>query len=143
MFPTLYSFYIADIQRPTEPVKRICYADDITVWASGVKISELEHMINGYLAGMSCFLQDNSLFISAPNSRVLLFTPDPMQAKNHPKIKFSGAEISLSRNPKLLGVPYFHLMLIAYKWPTESVNETMSCRNWQAPTRDNKGRRCC
>ena len=27
---------------PTEPVRRIYYADDITVWASGVKISELE-----------------------------------------------------------------------------------------------------
>ena len=29
--PTLFSFYIADMPRPTEPVKRICYADDITV----------------------------------------------------------------------------------------------------------------
>ena len=31
--PTLFSFYIADMPRPTEPVKQICYADDITVWA--------------------------------------------------------------------------------------------------------------
>ena len=38
MYPTLFSFYLADMPRPTEPVKRICYADDITVWASGVKI---------------------------------------------------------------------------------------------------------
>ena len=36
MSPTLFSFYLADMPRPTEPVKRICYADDITVWASGV-----------------------------------------------------------------------------------------------------------
>ena len=36
--PTLFSFYIADMPQPTEPVKRICYADDITVWAPGVKI---------------------------------------------------------------------------------------------------------
>ena len=40
--PTLFSFYIADMPRPIEPVRRICYADDITVWASRVKISELE-----------------------------------------------------------------------------------------------------
>ena len=46
--PTLFSFYIADMPRPTEPVKRICYADDITVWVSGVKISELEHTVNTY-----------------------------------------------------------------------------------------------
>ena len=36
MSPTLFSFYLTDMPRPTEPVKRICYADDITVWASGV-----------------------------------------------------------------------------------------------------------
>ena len=35
--------------RPTEPVKRVCYADDITVWATGVKISDLEDSINKYL----------------------------------------------------------------------------------------------
>ena len=40
--PPLFSFYIADMPRPTEPVRQIFYADDITVWASGVKISELE-----------------------------------------------------------------------------------------------------
>ena len=33
--PTLFSFYIADMPRPTEPVRRICYTDDITVCASG------------------------------------------------------------------------------------------------------------
>ena len=31
--PSLFSFYLADMPRPTEPVKR-CYADDITVWAT-------------------------------------------------------------------------------------------------------------
>ena len=36
MTPTLFSFYVADMPRPAEPVKRICYADEITVWASGV-----------------------------------------------------------------------------------------------------------
>ena len=75
--PTLFSFYIADMTRPTEPVKRICYADDITVWASGVEISELEHKVNTYLKEMSRFLRENSLLISAPKSSVTLFTPDP------------------------------------------------------------------
>ena len=83
--------------RPTEPVKRICYADGITVWASGVNIPELEHKINGYLTEMSCL-------ISAPRSTVTLFTPDPMQANTHPRIKISDAELPLVRNPKLLGV---------------------------------------
>ena len=49
MSPPLFSCYLADMPRPTEPVKHICYADDITVWASGVKIPKVEHRINGYL----------------------------------------------------------------------------------------------
>ena len=36
--PSLFNYYIADIPIPTPPVKRVCYADDITVWASGAKI---------------------------------------------------------------------------------------------------------
>ena len=78
--------------------------DDITVWASGVKILELEHMINGYLTEMSCFLQDNSLWISVLNSTVTLFTANPMQVNTNPKIKILDTELPLVRNPKLLGV---------------------------------------
>ena len=70
MSPTLFSFYLADMPRPTEPVKRICYADDITIWASGVKLPELEHKINDYPTEMSRFLRDNLLLISAPKSTV-------------------------------------------------------------------------
>ena len=32
--PSRFSFYIADMSIPTDPVKRVCYADDLTVWAS-------------------------------------------------------------------------------------------------------------
>ena len=101
MSPTLFNFYPTDMPRPTEPVKRICYADDITVWASGVKIPEPEHKINGHLTETSCFLRDNSLLIFAPKSTVTLYTPDPKQANTHPKIKISDAELPLVRNPKL------------------------------------------
>ena len=99
MSPMLFSFYLADMPRPTEPVKRICYVDDKTVWASGIKIPELEHKINSYLTEMSCFLRYNSSLISAPKS-----APDPMQDNTHLKIKISDAELTLVRNTKLLGV---------------------------------------
>ena len=51
--PTLFSFYIADIPRLTEPVRRIYYVDDITVWAlsealriitGSHKMSSIEHL---------------------------------------------------------------------------------------------------
>ena len=101
---TLFSFYIADMPRPTEPVRRICYTNDIIVWDSGVKISELEQKVNTYLTEMSRFLWENSLLISAPKSSVTLFTPDPAQANTRQKIKIAYSELPLVRSPKILGV---------------------------------------
>ena len=90
--------------RPTEPVKRICYADDITVWASGVKISELEHKVNTYLTEMSRLLWENSLLISTPKLSVNLFMADPAQANTRPKINIADSELPLVCIPKILGV---------------------------------------
>ena len=56
---SLFSFYIADNPRPTEPVKRVCYTDDKTVWATGVKISKLENSLNAYLEEITAYLKDN------------------------------------------------------------------------------------
>ena len=74
--PSLFNYYIADMPRPTPPVKRVYYADDITVWASGPKITQLESMISSYLIYVSIYLKDNSFLISAPKSTVTLFTPE-------------------------------------------------------------------
>ena len=98
---SLFNFYLADMPRPTEHVKRVCYADDITVWTSGVRIPVLEQQINSYLEEMSTFLKDNSLLISAPKSTVTLFTPDPFQARIHPKIAIADAILPLERTPKI------------------------------------------
>ena len=84
--PSLFNYYRADMPRPTPPVKRVCYADDITVWATGPKIPQLESMINSYLREVSIYLKDNSLLISAPKSTVTLLTPDKHQFQMHPKI---------------------------------------------------------
>ena len=71
---------------PTEPVKWVCYADDLTVWATGVNIPDMEDSLNSYLEEITAYLKDNSLLISAPKSSVTLFTPDTHQAKTHPRI---------------------------------------------------------
>ena len=101
------STYIADMPRPTEPGKRVCYADDITVWASGVQIPVLEQQINSYLEEMSTFLKDNSLLISAPKSTVTLFTP--WQTLSKPGITqrlplLMPPILPLERTPTILGV---------------------------------------
>ena len=74
--PSLFDYYIADMPGPTPPVKRVCYADEITVWASGPKIPQLESMINSYLRDVGMYLKENSLLISALKSTGMLFTPD-------------------------------------------------------------------
>ena len=90
--------------RPTPPVKRVCYADDITVWATGPNIPQLESMINNYLRDVSIYLKDNSLLISAPKSTVTLFTPDKHQFQMHPDIILEDTQLPLERSPKILGV---------------------------------------
>ena len=80
--PSLFNYYIADMPRPTPPVKRVSYADDITVWATGPKIPQLESMINNYLRDVSIYLKDNSL----------------------PDITLEDTQLPLERSPKILGV---------------------------------------
>ena len=56
--PSPFSFYIADIPIPTDPVKQVCYADDLTVSASGVNIPDLEVGINNYLEEITAYLKE-------------------------------------------------------------------------------------
>ena len=44
---------------PTEPVKLVCYVDDLTVWATEVKIPDREVSINSYLEEITAYLLFN------------------------------------------------------------------------------------
>ena len=102
--PSLFSFYFADMPRPTYPVKRVCYADDLTVWASGVNIPDLEVSLNNYLEEITAYLKYNSLLISAPKSSVTLLAPDTHQGKAHPSILIEDLRLPLVKCPRILGV---------------------------------------
>ena len=102
--PSLFNNYIAEMPRPTPPVKRICYADDITVWASGPKIPQLESMINSYLRDVCIYMKGNSLLISALRSTVTLFTQDTHKFQTHPNITLEDTQLPLERSPNILGV---------------------------------------
>ena len=122
--PSLFSFYIADMPRPTE---RGCYADDITVWATGVKIPDLEDSINSYLEEIIAYLKNNSLLIAAPKFTVTLFSPDLHQAKTHPIILIEYSELPLVQCPKILGV-YLDTSL-SFNKHSDYVAERVSSRN--------------
>ena len=102
--PSLFSFYIADMPTPTEPVNRVCYAVDLTVWATGVNIPDMEDNLNSYLEEITAYLKDNSLLISVPKSSVTLFTQDTHQAKTHSRILSQDSRLPLVQCPKILGV---------------------------------------
>ena len=96
---------------PTEPVKRVYNADDLTVWASGVNIPDLEVSINNYLEEITAYLKDNSLLIDVPlnsysaqKSSVTLLTPDTHQAAIHPRIFIENPHLPLVKCPRILGV---------------------------------------
>ena len=89
--------------RPTEPVKRVCYVDDLTMWATGVKIPDLEDSINSYIEEIIAYLKDNSLLISAPKSTVTLFIPDTHQVNTHPRILTEDSQLPLVQCSKVLG----------------------------------------
>ena len=103
--PSLVSFYIAIMPRPTDPVKRVFHADDLAVWASGVNIQDLEVSLNSYLEEITTYMKDTSLLISAPKSSVTLLTPDTTyQAKTHPSILIEDSRLPLIKYPRILGV---------------------------------------
>ena len=110
--PPLFIFYIADIPRPTDPVKRVCYADDLTVLASGVNIPVLEVGLNNYLEEITAYPKDNSLLISTPKSSVTLLTPDTHQAKTHLSILIKDSRLPLVKCPIILGGLHGPLFII-------------------------------
>ena len=140
--PSLFRFYIADMPIPTDPVKRVCYADDLTVWASGVNIPDLEVSINNYLEEITAYLKDNSLLISAPKSSVTLLTPDTDKAKIHPSLFINNSHLSLVKCPKLLAsiwTPPYHSTSTASMWQREYQIGTTSLRPLQVLHGDKKG----
>ena len=112
---------------PTEPVKRVCYADDLNVWASGVNIPDLEVSINNYLEEITAYLKDNYLLISTPKSSVTLLTPNTHQAKIHPRIFIENSHLPLDKCPRILRV-YLDPSL-SFNKHSQYVAERVSGRN--------------
>ena len=98
--PSLFSFYIADMPRPTDPVKRVGYADDRV----GFRSEHTRPSLNNYLEEITAYLKDTSLLISAPKSSVTLLTPDTHQAKTHTSILIEDSRLQLVKCPRILGV---------------------------------------
>ena len=90
--------------RQTDPVKRVCYADDLTVWASGVNIPDLEVSLNNYLEEITAYLKE---FIADFRPKVFSHVAHPgytHQAKIHPSIFIENSHLLLVNCPRILVV---------------------------------------
>ena len=109
--PSLFSFYIADILIPTEPVKRVCYADDLTVWATGVNIPDMEDSLNSHLKEITAYLKDNSQLISSPVISNIVH-PGHTPSQDPPENTHQGLTATSATMSKDFGSPPGHLTII-------------------------------
>jgi hypothetical protein len=104
--PLLFNYFLADCPMPTDDVRVVSYADDLSIFCTGPNIVELERKINNYLETLATFLDENLLTISAAKSSSTLFTNYNKEVNHVPNISFKGQPIPLDRCPKVLGVTW-------------------------------------
>ena len=97
------------------------------MWATRVKIPDLEYSVNSYLEKIIAYLKDNSLLISAQKSTVTLFSPDLHQVKTHARILIEDSQLPLAQCPNILGV-YLDTSILFNKH-SGYVAERVSSRN--------------
>ena len=130
--------------RPTDPVKRVCYADDLTVWASGVHIPDLEVSLNNYLEELTTYRR----------TILCLFLPQSPQSRCSPRthtkprpILIYSLRIHASRwlNAQRywgsIWTPPYHSTSTANMWQREYQEGTISLRPWQVHPGDNRRKR--
>ena len=127
---------------PTDPVKRVCYADDLTIWASGVNIPDLQVSINNYLEEITAY-PEGQFFAD--------FRPKSIQSRCAPRTHTKPRSI-LEYSSRIhtchwlnaqgywgsIWTPPYHSTSTASMWQREYQVGTTSLRPWQVLHGDNK-----
>ena len=121
--PLLFCFYLANIPDPPEDIYIIQYADDISIYTSGVNIQALSIKVNLYLDKLLDFLDERELLVSPEKSTVTLFSPDTKEYKIHPQVFLRDKLVPLENKPKLLGVVFDSLHKFCHHVQS-SINKT-------------------
>ena len=104
--PILFNFYLRNLPSPPANVKIVQYADDISIYVTGLNIDKLTKLINDFVPEIINFLKDRELIVSPEKSTVTLFTPDTKEHKLHPNVMINNILVPLEHHPKLLGVTH-------------------------------------
>jgi hypothetical protein len=104
--PTLFNFYIGTLPSPPNGVNVVSYADDVTPYASGPKITPICELLQPYLDSLSDYFNSLNLPLSPDKCTVTLLTPDTKEYKTHPHLIIDNHPLKLATNPKVLGVKF-------------------------------------
>ena len=104
--PVLFNFYLTNLPPPPPGIEIVQYADDISVYTSGVDLDAMAKVINEYVPTLTKFLADRELQVSPEKSTVTLFTPSTHEFNYEPKVDIQSKPVKLERTPKLLGVKF-------------------------------------
>ena len=75
------------------------YADDISVYASGIYLNKLSSEIDNCTVKILVFLREKEHEVSPSKSSVTLFTPVTKEANIIPKVIIDGKPVKLDKNP--------------------------------------------
>ena len=100
--PLLFTIYINDMQRATDRLTLVHYADDTTALAVGDSISELCQTVNDELAVVDRWLCANKLSLNIAKTSYMLFSG--ISRPNNDSILIRNRVINRVRSAKFLGV---------------------------------------
>ena len=103
---TLFNSYVGSLPSPPEGVNLVSYADDVTPWASGPKISIITAKLQSYLDSLTSYFQSLKLGLSPGKCAVTLLTPDTKECNVQPHLTVADIPLKLEKHPKVLGVRF-------------------------------------
>ena len=134
---TLFNSYVGSLPSPPEGVNLVSYADDVTPWASGPKISIITAKLQSYLDSLTSYFQSLKLGLSPGKCAVTLLTPDTKESNVQPHLTVADIPLKLEKHPKVLGVrfdPMFKFGDLAGSLPPTPPGRSTPWRHLQART---------
>jgi hypothetical protein len=125
--PTLFNNYMSTMPAPQPPVFAVSYADDITIFSSGVKPNGVCQKLNEYLKILADWLSLRGLELSVGKCSATWMTTDTKEYAQQLPLQIHGKRIPMSRNPKILGLSYNQSL--GFSPHTDVVKARMTARN--------------
>ena len=106
----LFNLYIRSLPSPSEDVKIITYADEITITTSGPDVKKMAVNVTEHLKKFSEWLKSRKLVLSAEKSTTTIFTNWSKEVGFVPEVYVNVEKIPLIKTPKVLGAVFDNVL---------------------------------